>query len=196
MRQNRCADRIGKRSGHGLAGWFESAAICGGGRYGLPRRCTGLARHKCASSSYARVRHPRAARPCARRSLTESGMLDVTVQVRYFSSPSFSNGIILRVDAKRDARASMLHPCCAHVQRASTAISVRCYLPTRLRPRATPKPLNGLLHPSARCTRSAHSRTDVLSQPCGGTEPLPRGLSCAGTPFESGARQNGPGGRP
>ena len=95
--------------------------------FSLVRGSTGLARHKCASSSYARVRHPRAARPCARRSLTESGMLDVTVQVRYFSSPSFSNGIILRVDAKRDARASMLHPCCAHVQRASTAISVRCY---------------------------------------------------------------------
>ena len=94
--------------------------------------CTGLARDKCASSSYTRARHPRAARPCARRRLTESGTLAVTVQVRSDDSSSFSNGIILLVDAKRDARASMLHPCCAHVQRALTAISVRCYRPTRL----------------------------------------------------------------
>ena len=38
------------------------------------------------------------------------------------------------------------------------------------------------------------ARTAVLSQPCGGTEPLPRGLSRAGTPFESGTWRIGPGG--
>ena len=161
-----------------------------------------MARHKCASSSYTRARHPRAARPCARRRLTESGMLAVTVQVRSDDSSSFSNGIILLVDAKRDARASMLHPCCAHVQRALTAISVRCYRPTRLPHTCThSRRAQALEWPFApvcpmHAQRALAHKTEVLSQPCGGTEPLPRGLSCAGTPFESGTRQNGPGGRP
>ena len=63
-------------------------------------------------------------------------MRAVTVQVRSDDSSSFSNGIILRVDAKRDARASMLHPCCAHVQRALTSRSVRRCLLTRTRAHA------------------------------------------------------------
>ena len=49
-------------------------------------------------------------------------------------------------------------------------------------PEPPPEPLEPTLVPA------------VLSQPCGGTEPLPRGFSRAGTPFESGTWRIGPGG--